>query len=347
MSKIKSLKQNFALIEKKLIKSLCEEILYGIITSAVFQCIEKDKVLLESRFNALTLAIDKINRCENRTDEIKRNLEREALKFLSRKTEASTKADTIQGKAENLETIAKNMEKLDKNTLKAEENFKKREEALQSKMKKIEALEKEIEQQTLPEKKRSGYTPEKKRSDSLHSTKENSLKIRESELNTRVKILDEKKKQIEEYKSKIRWRLNNIQVLEKKSEKFKCATEVKIQDFNNYINSENFNIENRKQKIKNHEASTNLLKNKVQELEALIKEKESLIKLKEEQTCEQDSDSVEEFIRIERSEEVNSDLADFAKSFQARQLKRKKEYEEIAKEKKLISDKINSILNLH
>ena len=63
-------------------------------------------------------------------------------------------------------------------------------------------------------------------------------------------------------------------------------------------------------------------------------------------------DSIEEFIQLEKSQEVNSEYSsmkftDFAKSFQQRQLERRKEYDDISKEKKTLSEKISSILNIH
>ena len=142
--------------------------------------------------------------------------------------------------------------------------------------------------------------------------------------------------------------------LEKKSEKMKSATEAKIQEFKNYVQTEEEKIETLKEKNKNHEIAINGLRDKYLELEEDIKEKEAHI-IDREKILEnkmKQFDSIEEFIQLEKSQEVNSEYSsmkftDFAKSFQQRQLERRKEYDDISKEKKTLSEKISSILNIH
>ena len=60
-------------------------------------------------------------------------------------------------------------------------------------------------------------------------------------------------------------------------------------------------------------------------------------------------DSIEEFVYIEKNNEDLESIkfTDFAKNFQQRQLDRKIEYEEISKEKKILSEKLSSIINFH
>ena len=354
--KRKTIIETFEFHEKKLAHSLCDEIVSGMITLSVLLSLEKENFMIDTRTNALNIAVTKMKTSEVRITEIKRNLEKETLKFLSSKGEMVQKANSIQHKAENIEVISKTIGKSDKGVLKFEENLKKREEAHFQKLKQIESLEKQIQEKEEKilelEKKRNSTTPEKKKIfDNSFVIKENNVKQKEIELNNRSKILEEKKRQIEDYKLKIKWRLNNIQSLERKSEKLKLATDAKVLEFNNFIKTEEAQIQSWKEKNKTYAKNIESLREKCGRLEQEVKNKEIFIENEESKIEDSKKlfDSIEEFVYIEKNNEDLESIkfTDFAKNFQQRQLDRKIEYEEISKEKKILSEKLSSIINFH
>ena len=357
--KLNRLEESARSNSRKLIRDLCGEIINDLITISLNQSLVKEDFIIDTRENALSIAKGKIVACENQIKLLKRGLEKEALIVFEKKNKLVSKAKSIEEKAENIEVISKTIGKSDRNILKSEDNLRKREELYVAKVKQIELLEKQLEDRDQiiieKERKKFEFTPEKRKySDNSHLIKENALKQKENELNNRSKNLEDKKKLVEEYKSKIRWRLNNISSLEKKSEKLKSATEAKIQEFNIYVQTENAKIDDWKERNKLHENSITSLKEKSIELEKALKEREHYIEHREFTLREKAKqfDSIEEFIQIEKQYEVGSNeysslkFTDFAKSFQLRQIERKKEYDEISKEKKKLSEKITSILNL-
>ena len=179
--KRKTIIETFEFHEKKLAHSLCDEIVSGMITLSVLLSLEKENFMIDTRTNALNIAVTKMKTSEVRITEIKRNLEKETLKFLSSKGEMVQKANSIQHKAENIEVISKTIGKSDKGVLKFEENLKKREEAHFQKLKQIESLEKQIQEKEEKilelEKKRNSTTPEKKKIfDNSFVIKENNVK---------------------------------------------------------------------------------------------------------------------------------------------------------------------------
>ena len=207
--KLKYFNENFRLTEKNLTKNLCENIVIDIINLSIFESLGKEEMTLDARTNALKMAVGKIFSCESTINNIKRNLEKEALKILINKNEINDKVKLIKEKAENVDVISHSIKKTDKNILKIEDNLKKREEMHAQKLKQIEALERQIELKEAAiiekEKKRNDLTPEKRKiCENPFSVRENAVKQKEIEINNRNKILEEKKKQIEEYKSKIK-----------------------------------------------------------------------------------------------------------------------------------------------
>jgi hypothetical protein len=91
--------------------------------------------------------------------------------------------------------------------------------------------------------------------------------------------------------------------------------------------------------VKNKELVVNQLRNKCKDLENRLKNFN--------ENRDYEKDSIEEFQVIEKEVEVSNKVekfTDFAKRFQLRQAERRKEYQEISKEKKELSEKISSIL---
>lgn len=361
--KLHKLREEFRLRQKKNAKGLCEIIINDLISISMIQSLATEDFILDTRANALDIAKSKVNACEKIVSSVRRKLEKEALEIIEKKNMISVKLKTVQEKEENMESIAKPFAAPEKSILKSEENLKKREELCNNKIKQIEALERQIDEKEQKveenekkiqekEKKTCEITPEKKKSDNSYQLRENFLKQKEAELQSRNRILDDKKKQIEDYKSKIKWRLNNISSLEKKSEKLKSAAENKIVEFHCYVQEEEKKMEQWKEKNKMRELTINELKEKCGELEKALKEREEAIVEREEilNQKEKEFDSIEEFIQIEKNYDIGEyssmKFTDFAKSFQQRQNSRKKEYDEISKEKKNLSEKISSLLNL-
>ena len=157
--------------------------------------------------------------------------------------------------------------------------------------------------------------------------------------NLKKKELEENKVQIAEFKSKIKWRLNNIVSMERRTEKLKQIAETKFDDFENFVKNEEKMLNLWRERVKRKEAEVNQLTSRCKDLEKRVSNFT--------ETKEFEKDSIEEFEVLENHSKKSlkvEKFTDFAKMFQIRQAERRKEYQEISKEKKELSEKISSML---
>ncbi|OMJ76273.1 hypothetical protein SteCoe_24366 [Stentor coeruleus] len=362
--KLKSIKEVQIGNGKKLVQKLCEEIVFEIISQSIICSLLNSDNFCKSRNESFNLAVMKLQNIQTSAANLKSKMEKQAYSIMQKNLEISETGKRIQIKTEQIEDLAKKIGKGEKSTLQQEESLKKREDLLTEKIKQMSTLEFQIQEREVliieRERKVMNTTPDKlSKNEGSFASRESSVKAKEIELQQRISLLAENKNQIEDFKSKIKWRTTNLESLAKRSEKIKIIQDSKIQEFETYKKNEEKNLEILKEKVNRKEDEVKELKKKsmrmekeCMEREQKIKDKEGkLEKLREELELEEFEEEEEEIKKEEMEKVVELDYSnlrftDFAKSFQIRQMERRMEYEEISKEKKLLSEKITSILNL-
>ncbi|OMJ84634.1 hypothetical protein SteCoe_14228 [Stentor coeruleus] len=359
-TKLKDIKNTNLNVLKKNVQRLCEEIVWNIVNKSIACNLTKVESLLESRFNALELAVNKVKDFEKYSLGVKETLEKQHVLNMQKKMDLAEIIKNNLIKTQQLQKMMTNVEDIENYVYIQEKSLKKREEVVEEKIKQTDELENQLKDREVMIVKREkefmkANHCEEHKNNKAFIVKENAVKAKELELTQRSLILEQKKGQNEEYKSKIKWKACNLENIAKKSYKIIQEKESRLQEYELYKKTEEKILGTWKENIEKRERKVQKMKENAERLDKICEDIERRVKEKEEKLeCMKQNLGMEKILEKKKENEAKlkevdyseMKFTDFANGFQVRQMERKKNYEKLSMEKKILTEKIASILNL-
>lgn len=358
--KIKDIKNTTLDVSKKVVKMLCEDIVWNIVNESIVCSMNKFERLCESRLEMLELAINKVKNIEEYALGVKETLGKLHGLNVQKKMDLAEIVKNNLLKTQELQKMMMRIEDVENDVYMKECLLKRYEEDVEEKIKKANALETQLKgrEMLIAEREKDYLTINHykvPKNEGSFTAKESIIKAKELELNQRALILEQNKSQNDELKSKIKWRACNLENLAKKSYKIIQEQESRLEEYELYKKTEKKILETWKEKLEKREKKVEEMKGNAENLEKICENIEIRVKEKEKKLeCMKEELGMEKIMEKKRENETKlkevgysgMKFTDFTKGFQVRQMERRRMYEELSLEKKILTEKITSILNL-
>lgn len=358
--KIKDIKNTTLDVSKKVVRMLCEDIVWNIVNESIVYSMNKFERLCESRLEMLELAINKVKNIEEYALGVKETLGKLHGLNVQKKMDLAEIVKNNLLKTQELQKMMMRIEDVENDVYMKECLLKRYEEDVEEKIKKANALETQLKgrEMLIAEREKDILTINHykiPKNEGSFTAKESIIKAKELELNQRALILEQNKSQNDELKSKIKWRACNLENLAKKSYKIIQEQESRLEEYELYKKTEKKILETWKEKLEKREKKVEEMKGNAENLEKICENIEIRVKEKEKKLeCMKEELGMEKIMEKKRENETKlkevgysgMKFTDFTKGFQVRQMERRRMYEELSLEKKILTEKITSILNL-
>lgn len=358
--KIKDIKNTTLDVSKKVVRMLCEDIVWNIVNESIVYSMNKFERLCESRLEMLELAINKVKNIEEYALGVKETLGKLHGLNVQKKMDLAEIVKNNLLKTQELQKMMMRIEDVENDVYVKECLLKRYEEDVEEKIKKANALETQLKgrEMLIAEREKDILTINHykiPKNEGSFTAKESIIKAKELELNQRALILEQNKSQNDELKSKIKWRACNLENLAKKSYKIIQEQESRLEEYELYKKTEKKILETWKEKLEKREKKVEEMKGNAENLEKICENIEIRVKEKEKKLeCMKEELGMEKIMEKKRENETKlkevgysgMKFTDFTKGFQVRQMERRRMYEELSLEKKILTEKITSILNL-
>lgn len=358
--KIKDIKNTTLDVSKKVVRMLCEDIVWNIVNESIVCSMNKFERLCESRLEMLELAINKVKNIEEYALGVKETLGKLHGLNVQKKMDLAEIVKNNLLKTQELQKMMMRIEDVENDVYVKECLLKRYEEDVEEKIKKANALETQLKgrEMLIAEREKDILTINHykiPKNEGSFTAKESIIKAKELELNQRALILEQNKSQNDELKSKIKWRACNLENLAKKSYKIIQEQESRLEEYELYKKTEKKILETWKEKLEKREKKVEEMKGNAENLEKICENIEIRVKEKEKKLeCMKEELGMEKIMEKKRENETKlkevgysgMKFTDFTKGFQVRQMERRRMYEELSLEKKILTEKITSILNL-
>ena len=342
-------------IQKKQQRNICEDLVKEVVYKAFGEIYRRDEVMLLNRKQACQIAYDKMKKSIDQVEDLKKKLQQEALTVIDTKYKLEQEEKEIHSTQSQIKTQSKlaRQGKSEQLLRKREEMLRIKEQAFNEKLKQLQSKEQELKgslTQRTPKSKSPVRVSKSPASISKSPVRENSLrkkeielkdrekqiKLKEEKLNQEIQSLETRKKEVSQQWSSLITRMDNIRKLENKAESAKAQVSEQQSEFIKFKQEEEARLSTWEASLRNQEAALQSRKKQLQQREQELKTREEELKTKEEEP------------RIQSEEiydSLASDFGDFTEKYQKRQQSRLKNYEELNKEKREISEKLSSILS--